>query len=75
VVAGIGVVGVVLGLTVSAGFFIVLAGAVVVLIQYAWQNSRWGAGGRPTDPSRALFGDLLGDYRAKHQKDQPRGDG
>jgi hypothetical protein len=75
VVAGIGVVGVVFGLTVSAGFFILLAGAVVILIQHAWQNSSWGARGRPTDPSRALFRDLLGDYRAKHPKGQPRGDG
>jgi hypothetical protein len=75
VVAGIGVVGVVLGLTVSVGFFVLVAAPVVVLIEYAWRNSGRGTRGRPADPSRALFRDLLGDYRAKHSKGQPRGDG
>jgi hypothetical protein len=63
-VIGIVLIGVVLGLTVSAVFLILLAGPIVVLIQYAWQDSRWGGPRRPPDPSRAVFRDLLGDRRA-----------
>jgi hypothetical protein len=72
VVAGIPVIGVVLGLTVSALFLILLAGPLVLLIQYAWQNTRWGPGGRPRNPSRALVRDLLGELCANRARDEPR---
>jgi hypothetical protein len=69
-VVGIVVIEVVLGLTLSAAFFILIAGPIVVLIQYAWQNSGWSPRRRTADPSRALVRDLLGDRRAKPPKDQ-----
>ena len=72
VVGGIAVIGVVLCLTVSALFLILLGGPIVVLIQYAWQNSRWGPRRRPHDPSRALVRDLLGEVRADRATDEPR---
>ena len=73
VVAVIAVIGVVLGLTVSGLLLILVAGPLVLLIQYAWQNSRWGPGGRTRDPSRARVRDLLGELRANRARDEPRG--
>jgi hypothetical protein len=72
VVAGIAVIGVTLGLTVSALFLILLAGPIVVLIQYVWQNRRWGPRQRPRDPSRALVRDLFGGLRANRARGEPR---
>jgi hypothetical protein len=72
VVVGVAVIGVVLGLTLSAVFFILLAGPIVLLIQYAWQNSRWGPSQRPRDPSRALVRDVLGELRANRTRGEPR---
>ena len=73
VVAVIAVIGVVLGLTVSPMFLILVAGPLVLLIQYAWQNSWWGPRRRPRDPSRALARDLLGELRADRTRDEPHG--
>jgi len=75
VVVGIVVVGVVLGLTVSALFLVLLAGPIVVLIQYGWQNSGWGKRRGPADPSRALFRDVLVERRANRLRDDGRADG
>jgi hypothetical protein len=72
VVAGIAVIGVTLGLTVSALFLVLLAGPIVVLIQYAWQNSRWGPRQRNRDPSRALVRELLGGLRVNRARGEPR---
>ena len=52
VVVAIVVIGVVLGLTVSGFFLILLAGPVVVLVQYVWQNDLRTAG--PPTSSREL---------------------
>jgi hypothetical protein len=71
VVVGVAVIGVVLGLTVSAVFFILLAGPIVLLIQYTWQHSRWGPRQRPRDPSRALVRDLVGELRANRARGEP----
>jgi hypothetical protein len=71
VVAGIAVIGVVLAVTVSAVFLILLAGPIVLLIQYAWQNSPWGPSQRPRDPSRALVRDVLGEARANRARGEP----
>jgi hypothetical protein len=50
IVVAIVVIGVVLGLTVSGFFLILIAGPIVVLVQYVWQNGPRTAG--PTASSR-----------------------
>jgi hypothetical protein len=72
VAAGIAVFGVVLGLTVSAVSFILLAGPIVLLIQCAWQYGPWGPSQRSRDPSRALVRDVLGELRANRARGEPR---
>ncbi len=54
VLVAIVVIGIVLGLTVSGFFLVLIAGPIVVLAQYAWQKGGPSAGSTTSTGGRGL---------------------